>query len=99
MKSVYVWAGRQQWIETCRAILLIDCLEEFTLRLTGNWFGEAIEKVPIFLDPLRSLRLRDWPRRKWKLYLPSQSYYRVKIVELNELLRGEMSCEVYVDGI
>ncbi|KAE8551742.1 hypothetical protein EYB25_005632 [Talaromyces marneffei] len=94
VKSVYVWAGRQQWIETCKAILLLKNLEEFTLHLTGNWFGEPIEKVPVFLDPLRDLHLRDWPGRKWRIYLPPQPYYKMEIARLNELMMKErIFCE------
>lgn len=99
VKSVYVWAGRQQWIETCKAILLLKDLEEFTLHLTGNWFGEPIEKVPVFLDPLRDLHLRGGPDRKWRIYLPPQPYYKMEIAKLNELMVKEgMFCEVYEAG-
>lgn len=99
MKSVYVWAGRQQWIETCNAILLLNHLEEFVLHLTGNWFGEPIEKVPVFLDPLRDLRLRGGRDKKWRIYLPPQPYYKMEIRRLNELMVKEgICCEVYEAG-
>lgn len=92
VKSVYVWAGRQQWIETCKAILLMKNLEEFALHLTGNWFGEPIEKVPIFLEPLRSLHLQ----RKWKIFLPPQPYYNKETTKLNGLMEREnIYCEVH----
>ncbi|OKL64598.1 hypothetical protein UA08_00113 [Talaromyces atroroseus] len=96
VKSVYVWAGRQQWIETCNAILLMKNLEEFTLHLTGNWFGEPIEKVPVFLEPLRNLRLRDHPQRRWKIYLPPQPYYKKETTRLNDLMKREkIYCEIH----
>ncbi|RAO67037.1 uncharacterized protein BHQ10_003049 [Talaromyces amestolkiae] len=99
VKSVYVWAGRQQWIETCNAILLLNHLEEFVLHLTGNWFGEPIEKVPVFLDPLRDLRLRGGRDKKWRIYLPPQPYYKMEIRRLNELMVKEgICCEVYEAG-
>jgi hypothetical protein len=91
VKTVYVWAGRQQWIETCRAILRMKGLEDFTLHLTGNWFGEPVEKVPIFLDPLRDLRLK----RTWKILLPAQPYYRNEIPRLNVMLqKAGMDCVI-----
>ncbi|KAL2216636.1 hypothetical protein M432DRAFT_633827 [Thermoascus aurantiacus ATCC 26904] len=83
VKSVYVWAGRQQWIETCEAIIRMKGLEEFTLSLTGNWFGEPVEKIPIFLEPLRGLKLK----RKWVVVLPEQPYYRNEMSRLNVILQ------------
>lgn len=92
VKSVYVWAGRQQWIDTCNAILRMKGLEDFTLHLTSNWFGEPVEKIPIFLAPLRELRLR----RRWKILLPPQPYYKNEISRLNTMLQKEgIDCEIH----
>ncbi|XHG06560.1 hypothetical protein AWENTII_009751 [Aspergillus wentii] len=55
VKSVYFSAGRQQWVETCQALASIAELQTFTLHLTGNWFCESVEKIPVFLEPLRGL--------------------------------------------
>lgn len=33
-------------------------MQSFRLALAGNWFCEGVEKIPVFLEPLRGLRLR-----------------------------------------
>jgi hypothetical protein len=94
VKSVYVWAGRQQWIDTCKAILRMKGLENFTLHLTGNWFGEPVEKVPVFLEPLRGLNLKH-SQRRWEILLPPQPYYKNEVSRLNEIMRKEgIDCEI-----
>ncbi|QKX62764.1 uncharacterized protein TRUGW13939_09929 [Talaromyces rugulosus] len=96
VKSVYVWAGRQQWVETCKAILLMKNLEDFTLHLTGNWFGEPIEKVPVFLEPLKGLCLKNHPQRRWKILLPPQPYYKKETTKLNDMMQKEsIYCEIH----
>ncbi|KAH8693737.1 hypothetical protein BGW36DRAFT_383603 [Talaromyces proteolyticus] len=96
VKSVYVWAGRQQWVETCKAILLMKNLEDFTLHLTGNWFGEPIEKVPVFLEPLRGLSLKNHPHRRWKILLPPQPYYKKAATKLSDMMQKErIYCEIH----
>jgi hypothetical protein len=95
VKSVYVSAGRQQWIETCTAVLRMKGLESFTLHLTANWFGEPVEKVPIFLEPLRRLDLKH-PLRRWKTLLPPQPYYKAEVRRLNEMMQKEgFGCEIH----
>lgn len=81
--------------------MLLKDLEEFTLHLTGNWFGEPIEKIPVFLDPLRELHLRGGPGRKWRIYLPPQPYYsnKMEIARLDELMIKEgICCEIFHAG-
>lgn len=97
VKSVYVSAGRQQWIDTCHAIRRMKGLEEFTLHLTANWFSEPIEKIPAFLEPLRGLSLSHSPksRGRWKIHLPPQPYYYNEINRLTEMMqRDGLECDV-----
>ncbi|OXV09672.1 hypothetical protein Egran_02566, partial [Elaphomyces granulatus] len=91
VKTIYVLDGRQQWVDTCKAIFRMKRLEHFTLHLTGNWFGEPVEKIPTFLEPLRGLRLKQ----TWKILLPAQPYYRNEIGRLNVILQKKgMDCLV-----
>ncbi|PWY91194.1 hypothetical protein BO70DRAFT_283389 [Aspergillus heteromorphus CBS 117.55] len=83
VKSVYFSAGRQQWLETCRAVTRMPALQAFTLQLSGSWFCEPVEKIPVFLEPLRELRLRQ----RWKLQLPQQPYYVKEIRNIDGDLR------------
>ena len=71
VKTVYFSAGRQQWVETCQALTRMKSLRSFTLQLSGSWFCEPVEKIPVFLEPLRDLKLKQG----WKLQLPRQPYY------------------------
>ncbi|RDW93941.1 uncharacterized protein DSM5745_01263 [Aspergillus mulundensis] len=73
VKSVYFSAGRTQWLETCAAITRMKGLQDFTLQLSGAWFCESVEKLPVFLEPLRGLRLVG--RKKWVVVLPNQPVY------------------------
>lgn len=57
VRTVYVSAGRAQWLETCRALARLPCLQSFVLILGNSWFSEPIEKLPVFLEPLRGLRV------------------------------------------
>ncbi|KAJ5676239.1 hypothetical protein N7462_009136 [Penicillium macrosclerotiorum] len=61
VRAVYVSAGRAQWLDTCRALKRLPALRSFVLVLASSWFREPIEKLPVFLEPLRGLRVR--PRR------------------------------------
>lgn len=83
VKTVYFSAGRQQWIETCKALTRMKSLQTFTLQLSGSWFCEPVEKLPVFLDPLRDLNLQ----RGWKLQLPKQPYYAKEIRSIDGDLR------------
>ncbi|KAF7594791.1 hypothetical protein BBP40_008294 [Aspergillus hancockii] len=83
VKTVYFSAGRQQWIETCEALTRMQSLQSFTLQLSGNWFCEPVEKIPVFLEPLRDLNLK----RGWKLHLPKQPYYMKEIRNIDGNLR------------
>ncbi|GES61385.1 hypothetical protein ATEIFO6365_0011004400 [Aspergillus terreus] len=71
VKTVYFSAGRQQWVETCQALTRMKSLRTFSLQLSGSWFCEPVEKIPVFLEPLRDLKLKQG----WKLQLPRQPYY------------------------
>lgn len=57
MRAVYVSAGRAQWLETCRALTRLPALQFFVLTLENSWFCEPVEKLPVFLEPLRGLRV------------------------------------------
>lgn len=57
MRAVYVSAGRAQWLETCRALTRLPALQSFVLILENSWFCEPVEKLPVFLEPLRGLRV------------------------------------------
>ncbi|KAE8149361.1 hypothetical protein BDV25DRAFT_156448 [Aspergillus avenaceus] len=83
VKTVYFSAGRQQWIETCQAVTRMQNLQSFTLQLSGNWFCEPVEKIPVFLEPLRDLNLT----RGWKLQLPKQPYYVKEVRTIDGDLR------------
>lgn len=94
VKAVYFSAGRQQWIETCAALKQMDSLRSFTLSLAGNWFCEPVEKIPVFLDPLRNLRLRGGGA--WSLVLPGQPYYIEEVGRIKEWLRGRgVNCVIW----
>ncbi|CAI7620994.1 unnamed protein product [Penicillium manginii] len=58
VRAVYVAAGRAQWLETCRALNGLPTLRSFVLVLGNNWFSEPVEKLPIFLEPLRGLTIQ-----------------------------------------
>ncbi|PYH98227.1 hypothetical protein BO71DRAFT_345547 [Aspergillus ellipticus CBS 707.79] len=83
VKSIYFSAGRQQWVETCQAVTCMPGLQTFTLQLSGSWFCEPVEKIPVFLEPLRELHLRQ----RWKLQLPQQPYYVEEIRNIDGDLR------------
>ncbi|KAE8351613.1 hypothetical protein BDV28DRAFT_136707 [Aspergillus coremiiformis] len=83
VKKVYFSAGRQQWLETCKALTRMKSLQSFTLQLSGSWFCEPVEKIPIFLEPLRDLNLQ----RGWNLQLPKQPYYVKQIRNIDGDLR------------
>ncbi|EIT79756.1 hypothetical protein Ao3042_03765 [Aspergillus oryzae 3.042] len=83
VKTVYFSAGRQQWIETCKALTRMESLQSFTLQLSGSWFCEPVEKIPVFLEPLRELNLKQG----WKLQLPKQPYYVKEIRNIDGDLR------------
>ncbi|OJJ02449.1 hypothetical protein ASPVEDRAFT_53136 [Aspergillus versicolor CBS 583.65] len=91
VKSVYFSAGRQQWIDTCCAVSRMKSLQSFTLHLSGSWFSEPVEKLPVFLEPLRSLHLRQ----KWQLHLPRQPYYVKEIRNIDsDLKKRGIDCVV-----
>lgn len=83
VKSVYFSAGRQQWVETCRALTSMSGLQRFTLQLSGSWFCEPVEKIPVFLEPLRELRVKGG----WRLKLPGQPYYVKEVGKVDGDLR------------
>ncbi|KAA8647392.1 hypothetical protein EYZ11_001624 [Aspergillus tanneri] len=83
VKSIYFSAGRQQWIDTCQALTRMSGLQSFTLQLSGSWFCEPVEKIPVFLEPLRGLNLKQ----RWKLQLPGQPYYVKEIRNIDRDLR------------
>jgi hypothetical protein len=83
VKTVYFSAGRQQWIETCTTLTRMQSLQSFTLQLSGNWFCEPVEKIPVFLEPLRDLNLK----RGWRLHLPKQPYYMKEVRNIDGDLR------------
>lgn len=91
VKTVYFSAGRQQWVETCRALTRMKGLQSFTLQLMGNWFCEPVEKIPVFLEPLRELKLKN----RWKLQLPRQPYYVKEVRNIDGDLRQRgIDCSV-----
>lgn len=93
VKSVYFSAGRQQWVETCLALTDMQGLQTFTLQLSGSWFCEPVEKIPVFLEPLRALHLRQ----RWKLQLPRQPYYVKEIRNIDgDLRKRGIECVVRV---
>ncbi|KAL3474729.1 hypothetical protein BJX99DRAFT_231216 [Aspergillus californicus] len=95
VKTVYFSAGRQQWIETCCAVTRMKGLQSFTLQLSGSWFCEPVEKLPVFLEPLRELQLRQ----QWLLHLPSQPYYVKEICAIDgDLRKRGIDCAVQVLG-
>lgn len=59
-------------------------LQSFSLVLEGNWFAEPVEKIPIFLEPLRGLRLG----KRWTLVLPDQPYYAREVERIGKALKG-----------
>ncbi|PYH49070.1 uncharacterized protein BP01DRAFT_287939 [Aspergillus saccharolyticus JOP 1030-1] len=83
VKTIYFSAGRQQWVETCRAVTHMRGLQTFTLELDCNWFCEPVEKLPVFLEPLRELHLRQ----QWTLQLPRQPYYVQEVGNIGRELR------------
>ncbi|KAJ5947804.1 hypothetical protein N7466_000819 [Penicillium verhagenii] len=58
VRTIYVSAGRAQWLETCRALARLPTLQSFVLVLGDAWFCEPVEKLPGFLEPLRGLRVQ-----------------------------------------
>lgn len=58
MRAVYVSAGRAQWLETCRALARLPALHSFVLVLGSGWYSEPVEKLPVFLEPLRGLPIQ-----------------------------------------
>ncbi|KAI9369144.1 hypothetical protein BJX61DRAFT_175181 [Aspergillus egyptiacus] len=91
VKTVYFSAGRQQWIETCCAVTRMKGLQSFTLQLSGSWFCEPVEKLPVFLEPLRDLHLRQG----WALHLPRQPYYVQEIRNIDgDLRKRGIECSV-----
>ncbi|KAJ9234107.1 hypothetical protein C8Q69DRAFT_271487 [Paecilomyces variotii] len=93
VKTIYVSAGRQQWLDTCKAITKMKNLQAFTLSLTGNWFSEPVEKIPVFLEPLRDLKLKQ----RWNVQLPEQPYYINEISELNDTMRKRgVDCSIQI---
>ncbi|RAH44013.1 uncharacterized protein BO95DRAFT_189486 [Aspergillus brunneoviolaceus CBS 621.78] len=96
VKTVYFAAGRQQWVETCQAVTRMRSLQTFTLQLPCSWFGEPVEKLPLFLEPLRGLHL---PRRRWTLQLPRQPYYVQEVGNIDgELRERGIECCVWAVG-
>ncbi|RAH77328.1 hypothetical protein BO86DRAFT_347666 [Aspergillus japonicus CBS 114.51] len=96
VKTVYFAAGRQQWLETCQAVTRMRSLQTFTLQLPCSWFGEPVEKLPLFLEPLRGLHL---PRRRWTLQLPRQPYYVQEVGNIDgELRERGIECCVWAVG-
>ncbi|KKK20791.1 hypothetical protein ARAM_003820 [Aspergillus rambellii] len=91
VKTVYFSAGRQQWIETCGAVTRMKGLQSFTLHLSGSWFCEPVEKIPVFLEPLRDLHLRQ----RWQLNLPKQPYYVKEIRNIDgDLRKRGIECSI-----
>ena len=70
-------------METCRALTRMPGLQRFTLQLSGSWFCEPVEKIPVFLEPLRELRVKGC----WRLQLPGQLYYVEEIKRVSGVLR------------
>ncbi|KAL4983013.1 hypothetical protein BDW68DRAFT_43161 [Aspergillus falconensis] len=95
VKSVYFSAGRQQWLETCGAITRMKGLQSFTLHLSGSWFCEPVERLPVFLEPLRGLQLPG--KKRWEVRLPNQPYYVKEVGNGNvggELRKRGVDCRV-----
>ncbi|KAL6229933.1 hypothetical protein BDW75DRAFT_245296 [Aspergillus navahoensis] len=95
VKSVYFSAGRQQWLETCRAVTRMKGLQSFKLHLSGSWFCEPVEKLPVFLEPLSGLHLPG--RKRWEVRLPNQPYYVEEVRNGNvggELRKRGVECRV-----
>ncbi|KAL4998840.1 hypothetical protein BDV10DRAFT_166406 [Aspergillus recurvatus] len=95
VKSVYFSAGRQQWLKTCGAVTRMKGLQSFTLRLNGSWFCEPVEKLPVFLEPLKGLNLPE--RNRWEVRLPNQPYYVEEVGNGNvggELRKRGVECRV-----
>ncbi|KAE8378916.1 hypothetical protein BDV26DRAFT_260537 [Aspergillus bertholletiae] len=91
VKTIYFSAGRQQWDETCKTLTRMESLQSFTLQLSGSWFGEPVEKIPVFLEPLRDLNLKQG----WKLQLPKQPYYVKEIRNIDgDLRKRGIDCSV-----
>lgn len=68
----------------------MDSLRSFTLCMAGNWFCEPVEKIPIFLAPLRQLQ------RRWMLVLPNQPYYVEEAESIQRELRAwGLDCKVW----
>ncbi|KAJ5641703.1 hypothetical protein N7490_005703 [Penicillium lividum] len=80
VRTIYVSAGRAQWLETCRALARLPALQSFVLVLGGTWFSEPIERLPVFLEPLRGLRVG----------LQGQDKYKYEDIE-NENEKGNLS--------
>ncbi|KAJ5601993.1 hypothetical protein N7510_011527 [Penicillium lagena] len=55
VRAVYVSAGRAQWLETCRTVRRLPALKSFVLVLASTWFCEPVEKLAVFLDPLKEI--------------------------------------------
>ncbi|KAJ5095817.1 hypothetical protein NUU61_005173 [Penicillium alfredii] len=100
VRAVYVSAGRAQWLETCRALARLPTLRSFVLVLGSTWFSEPVEKLAVFLDPLRGLPVHDKTKTgsgrrarsssssaAWELRLQGQAYYRHEITRVGEDLR------------
>jgi hypothetical protein len=62
VRTVYVSAGRAQWLETCRVLKRLPELQSFVLLLGSSWFCEPVEKLPVFLESLSGL-IVNCPRR------------------------------------
>ncbi|OGM43640.1 hypothetical protein ABOM_008515 [Aspergillus bombycis] len=93
VKTIYFSAGRQQWVETCKALTRMKSLQLFTLHLSGSWFCEPVEKLPVFLEPLRDLNLKQ----RWKLQLPKQPYYVKEVRNIDgDLRKRGIDCLVWV---
>ncbi|KAJ5094237.1 hypothetical protein N7456_010098 [Penicillium angulare] len=66
VRTIYVAAGRAEWLETCNALKTLPKLRSFVLTLGYKWYSEPVEKLPLFLAPLRDLliqRSRSLPLR------------------------------------
>lgn len=85
-------------------------MQSFRLALAGNWFCEGVEKIPVFLEPLRGLRLRlgggggggccyrNNVAGKWVLVLPGQPFYVDEVDGIRDMLNSRgIECVVLVD--
>lgn len=62
--------------------------------MAGNWFCEPVEKIPIFLSPLRNLRLSGG--EDWALVLPNQPYYVEEVKTIHYQLRESgLDCVIW----